>query len=116
MTDTLKRLTELFPERFEYRAEGIVALKRIGRLATVGSQDGIDSILIEMGRRYSVQPVFGFSSTSLKRKLFMAVSIYNMDWIFLYRRKIDTTEKLLASQAALEAVVEELSKQKGQSK
>ena len=110
MTDTLKKLASLFPEKFEYSDlfdDGELALREPWMLANSDSQDGIDSILAEIGKRMLLRLI------SVGGLPLLMVDIYDLNWKFLYTTSTGETDKLLAAQAAVRAVVEQLEKEGG---
>lgn len=121
MTDTLKKLAELFPENFEIDGAPILGTvlivhtkNEIVKLDENGlptTQDSIDSILAEINKRMILRVVnIGRDSPDF----FLRADVYDLDWKFLATYQTGENEKLPAAQAALEVVVEELAKQKGQ--
>jgi len=112
MTDTLKKLAELFPEKFEYKPGDNFIWIQGKQYAKVDSQDGIDSILAEVGWEYSIHT--SRQPDEYDRNWYANVWPIGM-WRSKVRDHMITTPtcpvKLPASQAALKAVVEQFEKE-----
>ena len=109
MTETLEKLEELFPEKFEYISlpESFYIMQPSVQRVDFDSQDGIDSILAEIGWEYEV------TKPDVSGWQFVAWGTHEKGYFeHPVEQKLHKT-KLLAAQAALKAVVEELKKGEG---